>query len=59
MPTFYFDRYEKIIDYHKEEQLLDEVLNHIPLYERFLALLYFEVRQKKILPDMPWLYKKI
>lgn len=58
-PTFYFDRYEKIIDYHYNENILDEVLKQTELYEQFLGILYLKVRSYKILPDMLWLTKNI
>lgn len=58
-PTFYFDRYEKIIDYHEKEEILEEVLEKIDDYEEFLKLLYFYVRKRQIFPDIIWLTKNI
>ncbi len=58
-PTFYFDRYERIIDNHFEEAILDDLLGKIEIYEQFLSVLYMEVRTKKMLPDMLWLTKNI
>lgn len=58
-PTFYFDRYEQIIDKHLEENILEVVLNKVDLYEKFLSILYLEVRSRRLLPDMLWLTKNI
>lgn len=58
-PTFYFDRYEKIIDNHFDEKILGSLLEKVNLYEQFLSVLYMEVRLKKMLPDMLWLTKSI
>lgn len=58
-PTFYFDRYESVIDHRLEEDILDEVINYIEQYERFLKILYLEIRSKIVLPDLFWLTKNI
>ncbi len=58
-PTFYFDRYEKIIDHHDNENILDKILEQIDIYEQFLSILYLKVRTYKALPDMLWLTKNI
>ena len=58
-PTFYFDKYEQIIDYHENEEILNEVLDKISIYEAFLKFLYFYVRERALFPDMIWLTKSI
>lgn len=58
-PTFYFDRYEKIINQHVEESILDDVIVNQEKYEYFLSHLYTFLRTKIVLPDMPWLTKNI
>ena len=58
-PTFYFDQYERIIEYHESEEILEEVLNKIDIYEKFLQYLYFYVRKRRIFPDILWLTKSI
>lgn len=57
-PTFYFDQYEKIIDYHQEEKILQEIIDQIYVYEEFLRFLYLKVRSRRMLPDLLWLTKK-
>lgn len=58
-PTFYFDRYEAIINDHMEESILDPILENIDRYEKFLNFLYLEIRSKIMIPDMYWLTKSI
>lgn len=57
-PTVYFDCYEDIIEQHKKEELLNQIVDRVPQYEKFLKLIYEKVRMVKPLPDL-WLIKSI
>lgn len=58
-PTFYFDQYEKIMNHQENEMVLNLFLNNIEKYEDFLSFLYLYIQSKILLPDMPWLTKRI
>lgn len=55
-PTFCFDCYEKIIEYHQSEEILDVVIQKVPQYEAFLKVIYEQVKKRKPLPEI-WLTK--
>ena len=58
-PSFYFDMYEEIFNYNKEEKILNNIINRIDEYEEYLdsIIIYF----KKFYPidEIEWLKKKI
>ena len=58
-PSFYFDMYEEIFNYNKEEKILNNIINRIDEYEEYLdsIIIYF----KKFYPidKIEWLKKKI
>ena len=58
-PSVYFDMYEEIFNYNKEEKILNNIINRIDEYEEYLdsIIIYF----KKFYPidEIEWLKKKI
>lgn len=57
-PSFYFDRYEKVIDKVENEEILEDIISSIPRYELFLRDLYLFVKQYIHIDTIYWLEKK-
>ena len=58
-PSFYFDLYEDIFNYNKDEKILNNIISRIDEYEEYLnsVIIYF----KRFYPidEIEWLKKKI
>lgn len=56
-PSFYFDLYEDIMHYNKDEKLLIPVIEHVEQYEKLLKKLYIHIGNIVALPEIEWLKK--
>ena len=56
-PSFYFDLYEDIMHYNKDEKLLIPAIEHINEYEILLKKLYIFIGNIVTLPEIEWIKK--
>lgn len=57
-PTFYFDRYEQIINGQEKEEKILEIVNRIEEYEKFLYDISQIIKKKTPLLEVGWLFHK-
>ena len=58
-PSFYFDMYEEIFNYNKEEKILNNIINRIDEYEEYLDSIIIYFKKFYPLDEIEWLKKKI
>lgn len=56
-PSYYFDKYEEIIENNLEEEEIKKILNHIEEYELLIKKTYILLKDICLLPDIDWLIK--
>lgn len=58
-PSFYFDLYEDIFNYNKDEKILNNIISRIDEYEEYLnsIIIYFKIFYP--IDEIEWLKKKI
>lgn len=56
-PSYYFDIYEQIIDFNKDEQLIISVIKNANIYENFLKKFYLYLNNRIELPEIEYLKK--
>ena len=54
-PSFYFDMYEDILNYNKEEKMILNITDKLGDYEKYLASVINYFRRFYDVPEIPWL----
>ncbi len=58
-PTFYFDLYENIMEQRESEKKLWTILERTEEYEEFLCDMYYFIKKRNAIKDIPWLTKRL
>lgn len=56
-PSYYFDKYEEIIEQNKDENEIKEIINKVNQYESLIKKTYILLKDTCLLPDIDWLIK--
>ena len=56
-PSFYFDKYEEIIENNESEEQIDKIIKRTNEYEELLKKTYILIRNICYLPEIDWLIK--
>ncbi|MCI6712706.1 MAG: hypothetical protein MR439_02500 [Clostridium sp.] len=58
-PSFYFDLYEDIFNYNKDEKILNNIISRIDEYEEYLNSIIIYFKRFYPIDEIEWLKKKI
>ena len=58
-PSFYFDLYEDIFNYNKDEKILNNIISRIDEYEEYLNPIIIYFKRFYPIDEIEWLKKKI
>ena len=58
-PSFYFDVYEDIFNYNKDEKILNNIISRIDEYEEYLNSIIIYFKRFYPIDEIEWLKKKI
>lgn len=58
-PSFYFDLYEDIFNYNKDEKILNNIISRIDKYEEYLNSIIIYFKRFYPIDEIEWLKKKI
>lgn len=59
LPTFYYDKYEEIVNNNKDEKEILPIIKKVKEYEEFINDIYLILRNKSNLVKIDWLNNKI
>ena len=54
-PTYFFDKYEEIIQFHKNEKILDTIISKSDKYEKLLNAIFIEIKKTTYIQNIDWL----
>lgn len=54
-PTYFFDKYEEIIQFHKNEKILDAIISKSDKYEKLLNAIFIEIKKTTYIQNIDWL----
>ena len=57
-PSFYFDLYEDIFNYNKDEKILNNIISRIDEYEEYLNSIIIYFKRFYPIDEIEWLKKK-
>jgi len=58
-PTFYFDSYEHIMEQRENEKKLLRIIERTEEYEEFLGDMYYFIKKRSAIKDIPWLTRRL
>ena len=58
-PSFYFDLYDDIFNYNKDEKILNNIISRIDEYEEYLNSIIIYFKRFYPIDEIEWLKKKI
>ena len=56
-PSFYFELYDDILIYNQDERIIEKVINRLPEYEKYLAMVIKYFQKWYDVPEIPWLIR--
>ncbi len=56
-PSFYFELYDDILIYNQDERIIEKVINRLPEYEKYLAMIIKYFQKWYDVPEIPWLIR--
>ncbi len=57
-PSYYFDRYEQIMNNNESEESLLSIIDKVNLYEEFLNKAYYEIKKYSNIEEINWIIKE-
>ena len=56
-PSFYFELYDDILIYNQDERIIEKVINRLPEYEKYLAMVIKYFQKWYDVPEISWLIR--